>query len=129
MCKLDEQLAAVATMSPAELRGEWQRAYGSAAPAISADLLAHGLAYRLQERALKTREVPLARILRRKALPEMKPGTQLIREWNGRTIVVEALDRGFVFEEQTYHSLTAIAREVTGARWSGPRFFGLTANG
>ncbi len=55
-----------------------------------------------------------------------------MRSWNGRTVSVEAQSDGFVFEDQHYASLSAIAREVTGTNWSGPRFFGLrgyTPNG
>ena len=55
-----------------------------------------------------------------------------MRSWNGRTIIVEAEVDGFLFEDRRYRSLTAIAREVTGTAWSGPRFFGLkdgAANG
>ncbi len=61
--------------------------------------------------------------------PTIKPGTRLLRSWNGRTIAVTAIEDGFLFEERRYRSLSAIAREVTGTGWSGPRFFGLTGNG
>lgn len=62
------------------------------------------------------------------ALPKrskLTPGTQLLRDWNGTTHVVDVIDEGFVFQAKLYTSLTAIARKITGARWSGPRFFGL----
>ncbi len=52
-------------------------------------------------------------------------GARLIREWNGRTHVVDVVEGGFVFDGKTYRSLTAIAKRITGAHWSGPRFFGL----
>lgn len=55
----------------------------------------------------------------------LKPGARLVREWNGRMNVVEVTDDGFVHEGKTYRSLSAIARRITGAHWSGPRFFGL----
>ena len=48
-----------------------------------------------------------------------------MREWNGKTHVVDVVDRGFVFDGKSYRSLSAIARRITGAHWSGPRFFGL----
>ncbi len=54
-----------------------------------------------------------------------RPGSHLIREWNGRTYQVEVTRDGFVMDGRTYRSLTAIARRITGAQWSGPRFFGL----
>ncbi len=54
-----------------------------------------------------------------------QPGARLMREWNGRMNIVDVIDGGFSFEGKTYRSLSAIARRITGARWSGPRFFGL----
>jgi len=59
-------------------------------------------------------------------------GTRLVREWNGVTHTVEVLEDGFYWRAQRYRSLSAIAREITGAYWSGPRFFQInkgTSNG
>jgi hypothetical protein len=53
-------------------------------------------------------------------------GTQLVREWNGRTYTVTVEEEAFTYAGRRYPSLSAIARDITGARWSGPRFFGLT---
>ena len=58
--------------------------------------------------------------------PALKPGGRFLREWNGVTHVVEIGEDGFVWRDTRYRSLSAIAREITGAHWSGPRFFGLT---
>jgi len=55
----------------------------------------------------------------------LKPGNHLVREWNGRTYQVEVLEKGFLFDGKRYASLSAIAKRITGAHWSGPRFFGL----
>jgi hypothetical protein len=55
----------------------------------------------------------------------LAPGTRLLREWNGRQHFVEVVDGGYVFDGKPYRSLSAIARRITGAHWSGPRFFGL----
>ncbi|WP_246805040.1 DUF2924 domain-containing protein [Mesorhizobium mediterraneum] len=52
-------------------------------------------------------------------------GTRLLRNWNGKTHIVDVMAEGFLFEGKLYRSLSAIAREITGAHWSGPRFFGL----
>lgn len=52
-------------------------------------------------------------------------GTHLLREWNGRTYRVEVTDRGYVLDDTTYGSLSAVAKRITGTSWSGPRFFGL----
>ena len=55
----------------------------------------------------------------------IKPGSVLIREWNGRSYQVHCKDKGFELDGKTYPSLSAIAKKITGAHWSGPRFFGL----
>lgn len=55
----------------------------------------------------------------------LQPGARLVREWNSRTYIVEATDNGFLHNDKHYRSLSAIARVITGAHWSGPRFFGL----
>jgi hypothetical protein len=64
----------------------------------------------------------------RRSRRRMKPGARLVREWHGAVHVVEAKERGFVWQDRSYASLSAIAREITGANWSGPRFFGLTGS-
>ena len=58
-------------------------------------------------------------------LPALASGTRLVRTWNGRPHVVDVVEDGFVFDGKTYRSLSAIARRITGTRWSGPRFFGI----
>jgi len=60
---------------------------------------------------------------------EITPGTRLVSEWNGQTVSVEVRADGFAYADRTWGSLSEIARHVTGAHWSGPRFFGLTRNG
>lgn len=57
--------------------------------------------------------------------PALRPGGRLIREWNGVTHAVDVIEGGFLWNGQRHSSLSAIARAITGARWSGPRFFGL----
>ena len=56
----------------------------------------------------------------------LKTGTTLVRQWRGHALVVLAREDGFEYEGQRYRSLTMIAERITGAHWSGPRFFGLT---
>lgn len=56
--------------------------------------------------------------------PDLQPGFRLLREWNGREHVVDVTKAGFEWEGRRYRSLSAVARAITGARWSGPRFFG-----
>lgn len=57
-------------------------------------------------------------------IPRPRSGTRYVREWNGKSHVVEVTDKGFAWQGQTYRSLSAIATTITGTRWSGPRFFG-----
>ena len=130
VAKLDQQLHRLAALPPADLPDEWRRVWKAPAPRLSPDLLRMGLAYRLQEKALGKLPARVARSIRSpSAAPTIKPGTQLVRGWNGRSITVLVADDGYVFEGQTYRSLTAIAKLVTGAGWSGPRFFGLNDRG
>ena len=134
LAKLEPSLAALATMPRRQLLREWERVYKEPAPNLSADLLRLGIAYRLQEKACGrlTRFSVLQLNEARAMRASIKPGTRFVRSWNGRTVSVEAQNDGFVFEDRHYASLSAIAREVTGTNWSGPRFFGLrgdTAHG
>lgn len=140
MTRLEKDLVALTTMSPLKLRDKWTEVDKGHAPLVPAPLLRRLLAHRMQEKRFGTLPVMVARELERAAgnnlqaaaprlHPKLTPGTRLIREWNGRTIAVEVRDDGFAWEDRTYRSLSEIAREVTGAHWSGPRFFGLRRNG
>ena len=121
-----------------KVRGEWRRLYRCEPPRISRDLLLRGIAYRRQElqhgglgkttrRKLKT----LAKMFRTTGRVgsdpglALKPGARLVREWHGRTHTVTVREDGFEFGGVNYPSLTKIAKKITGAHWSGPRFFGL----
>ena len=125
-----------------ELRCEWRRLYCSEPPRISRDLLIRGISYRLQEiehgglgkstrRKLKT----LAKMFETtgRVAPDpglsLKPGARLVREWHGRTHTVTVTEDGFEYAGTNYPSLTKVAKKVTGAHWSGPRFFGLKRTG
>lgn len=141
MTRLDTALTALATMSQAELREQWAQVNTGAAPAVPTPLLRRLLAQRYQEKRHGGLPLLVVRELERSAaidadVPEPKrrqvvltPGTRLIREWNGSTVAVEVREEGFAWEDRTYRSLSEIARAVTGARWSGPRFFGLNRRG
>jgi hypothetical protein len=136
---LPERLAALAALDAASLRAEWRRLYRSHPPKRAGrDLLAHAVAYKLQERALGGLSAATKRKLRDFAAQletgdgtafdpgiVIKPGAKLLREWGGDTYVVIALEDGFEFDGRHYRSLTKIAQQITGAHWSGPRFFGL----
>lgn len=80
-----------------------------------------GLAVRLRKQLQSIAEnAPIA-----PAAPSLRSGSRLVRDWNGASHVVDVVKGGFVYRGETYKSLSAIARQITGARWSGPRFFGL----
>ena len=140
MSRLDDELAALDDLSPVQLKDKWTGMEGSAPPSVPPALLRRLVAQRLQERrhgalpALVARELARAASQSGAALAsrhrvELTPGTRLFREWNGRTVTVEVLDSGFAYADRTWRSLSEIAGHVTGAHWSGPRFFGLTSNG
>ncbi len=141
MTRLARDLAALATMSPAQLRERWALVDASPAPSVPTPLLRRLLAQRLQEKRHGALPLLVVRELERVASASgtiaepvrrqiaLTPGTRLIREWNGRTIAVEVGESGFLWEDKTYRSLSEIACEVTGAHWSGPRFFGLRRHG
>ncbi len=130
MTPLAKQLDRLAALPPAALADEWVKLWKAPAPRLSPDLLRLGLAYRAQEKALGKLPARVARALQSpSSAPPTKAGTQFVRSWNGRSVTVLVTDDGYLFEDRVYRSLTAIAREVTGAGWSGPRFFGLTGRG
>lgn len=58
----------------------------------------------------------------------IKTGTRLVRDWGGESHHVMVLDVGYLYRDERYRSLSVIARQITGAKWSGPRFFGLIAS-
>jgi hypothetical protein len=137
--EIPEQLAALADLDKARLRTEWRRLYRAAPPRLlSRDLLIRGIAYKLQERAWgglrKTTLRKLKALARRldseghrardRAL-SLKCGAKLVREWGGETHSVLVLHEGFEYRGTRYRSLSTIARLITGAHWSGPRFFAL----
>ncbi len=137
-----EKLAAIPDLPRAELIELWTTAYGRPPPkGLSRRLLEYAAAYHVQTQAYGGPSPALHHKLRRlvgsnhrdksastprtivsKTLP---PGTRLVREWHGKTYTVEVLESGFLCDAQRYHSLSEVARAITGARWSGPRFFGL----
>ncbi len=111
----------------------WEVVFGQAPPKhMSRDLLRRALAHQLQEQA----EGGLDPAIRRQLLQDpdtpitprqgrLSPGTRLVREWHGRTHHVTVLEKGFEYRNTRYLSLSRIAREITGTRWSGPAFFGV----
>ncbi|WP_070154943.1 DUF2924 domain-containing protein [Sphingobium phenoxybenzoativorans] len=132
------KLAALSTLSPAQLCGEWLQLYGKSAPPYSHQLLTLGLAYKMQEQwhgGLAPNHQKLLDRLMKQDGDERRtpmnlanaymPGTHLLREWRGKTYRVVIQDEGYIYGDRTYRSLSQIAKEITGTSWSGPRFFGL----
>ena len=118
-----------------ELVPIWIELFASRPPKrLSATLMRRILAHEIQARAgrgfvkrKQDRLIKLSRGEAREPAPGLVPGGRLIREWNGATHEVEVLDKGFAWRGQRYRSLSAIAEAITGTRWSGPRFFGLSS--
>jgi hypothetical protein len=134
-----EALSRLPALDIGELRQQWRGLYKTQPPAnLSRELLLRAVAYRVQEVALGGLRPAWQRQLRQMAQqfkqtgaaytprhPELKPGTRLIREWQGRSYDVLVLDDGFSWQNTRYRSLSALARTITGTAWSGPLFFGL----
>jgi hypothetical protein len=131
---MGETLARLSAATIFELRGEWRRLHRAAPPMrLSRDLLMRGITYKLQERPLGGLSKSILRRLERLSLDlqtpaapiSLKTGARLVREWRGVTHSVLVDADGFEWRGRRYRSLTLIAHEITGAHWSGPRFFGL----
>jgi hypothetical protein len=135
---LSKQIAALNDLSAQQLRDEWRRLYRDQPPRLSRDLLIRTIAYRMQELAhgglSKTAVRKLAALAREFRVKgtvvvtpdlSLRPGARLVREWRGRTHTVVVREDDFEYAGEVFQSLTKIAHAVTGAHWSGPRFFGL----
>jgi len=135
---LVQKIAELQALQTQALRDRWGEAFSTPPPKrLSRDLLLRALAYHVQEQTLGgLRPVTRRRLARaaqdlaseRSPVPGpvvIKPGTRLLREWQGIIHEVVVLEEGVRYRGQTWRSLSAVAREITGARWSGPLFFGL----
>lgn len=109
----------------------WRETFGRPPPKyLSPQFMKRVLIWETQNRALGGVSVKTTHRLKQiavgKALPTTaKPGSHLVREWNGRTYQVQVAEDGYVMDGKTWRSLSAIAKHITGAHWSGPRFFGV----
>ena len=134
----DGEIAGLVGQSTQELRRVWRTLYHTGPPmGLSRDLIIRGLADKLQQRAHGGPSRALQRRLRilaadfekgaRSFDPDgvLKNGSTLVRQWRGHTHTVFIREDGFEYDGQRYRSLTVIAERITGAHWSGPRFFGL----
>ena len=134
------QLAALKTMSVNELKAEWLILFDAPAPNNSRKFLESRLAYRIQELAYGGPDRETRRMLdlladeveghskrKHQIIDPRNPvtGTRLIREWEGVEQTVTVLKDGFDWQGRKFKSLSAVAREISGTRWNGYRFFGL----
>jgi hypothetical protein len=128
---IPQEIAGLRGLSRQQLKDRWRSLFKVVPPvAFTPDLLARGIAWRLQERALGGHTASSRALLkcngtRNAVRPALRPGNRLVRRWRGRTYVVEVAELGFAFDGRQFGSLSEIARNITGTRWSGPRFFGL----
>jgi Protein of unknown function (DUF2924) len=138
---LDVEIARLRDLDIAALCSRWHTVFGRRPPAhLPRHLLFRILAYRLQADRLGDLDDASRRLLDRSGSPEkagqnaanlqqriadVRPGTSLGREWNGRIHRVAVLADGFAWNGNTYSSLSQVAFAITGTRWNGPRFFGL----
>ncbi len=136
--QFEREVGTLASLPRPDLVERWRALYGTDAPkGISRPLLVRAVAYEMQAKQYGALRPTTARQLRVIAAGHtvaghgntetvvLKPGARLVREWNGVTHVVEVVDGGFIWDGGRHRSLSVIARAITGARWSGPRFFGL----
>jgi hypothetical protein len=139
-----KDITVIPTLSKTELHARWERLEGTQPPNIPLVLLRRLYAQRVREHAYGG--IPgwvlaeFDRVLLERRKPREKKrvdpvrrslsvGTRLVREWNGKTISVEVREDGYLYANRIYGSLSEIARAVTGAHWSGPRFFGIKRRG
>ena len=137
--EIERQIAELLDCSTSELRVAWRQLLRTGPPqGLSRDLLIRALVHQLQERAaggasraLRRRLQSLAGEFEKKSASfdsgiVPRTGTTLVRQWRGHAHTILVREDGFEYEGQHYRSLSVIAERITGAHWSGPRFFGLT---
>lgn len=128
--ELELQLRELERLKLEGLRSVWRRHFGAPPRFRSTDLLRRMLAFELQAAVHGGLSPELKQKLRAKGSVPRKPalpsGTIITREWRGERHVIQVNDGSFEHRGITYRSLSEIARAITGAKWSGPRFFGLT---
>ena len=134
---LASEIASLSKLGINELRARWKAMFGNSPSLdISRSFLTRAIAYRLQEKAFGGLKSSTQRMLAEFAYDGangsaavrsriLRPGTVLVREWRGISHQVSVLEEGFSFRGKRYRSLSEVARQITGTRWSGPLFFGL----
>jgi len=121
------------------LREAWQRLLKTTPPSLkSRVMLRMELAWALQARVFGDLDASTRRELATLARPNptktarrqsrLSAGTVIVREWHGREYRVEVLADGYLFEGKRYRSLSGVAHQIAGVRWSGKRFFKLKSD-
>lgn len=129
--KLEIELAALETLSPAQLRDKWAEVSDAPLPRLSPGLLRLALAWELQAAvhgglSRRTKQTLDQLVAGKTETRPTEPGMRLMREWNGKLHVVTLDNDGAIhWNDRKWKSLSAVARAITGTRWSGPAFFGL----
>src|SRR5581483_4292201 len=128
------EISRLSRLPISELRAAWRGEFRREPPkGLWRDLLLRTLAWRIQEKAFGGHDKATLKLLegygQKRAGDErcqrLKPGTALVREFGGTHHTVTIVSEGFLWQEKTYSSLSAIAKIITGTNWNGPRFFGL----
>lgn len=132
------EIATLHQLSAPALRARWATEFGRPAPGrVSRAVLIRAITWQIQARDYGGIRKATLRRLNAIATPEaqsnaarrdavrLRPGTRLLRDWQGHTHTVEITEDGFIWQGQSYRSLSVIAHRITGTHWSGPRFFGL----
>ncbi|SHG55743.1 DUF2924 domain-containing protein [Bradyrhizobium erythrophlei] len=137
--ELEAEIEQIRSLPIDEVRALWRQTFKSQPPvALGKDMLGRMIAYHIQEKALGGLSRASLRLLddfeRGKPAIEtahrrLKPGTVLVREYQGERHSVVVASDGFVWREETYASLSVVARLITGTNWNGPKFFGMRLNG
>src|SRR5437660_8616621 len=129
---IEAEIAHLRSLALDALRRRWRAMFGRTPPAaLSKDLLGRMIAWRMQEQAFGGLDRDSLKFLdglaRHGGSPrrQLKPGTVLVRDYQGQRHTVTVAADGFDWQGTTYASLSAIARAITGTAWSGPRFFAL----
>ena len=136
---LEAEIGRLPDLSLLELRQRWKMLFGHPAPkSLRRNFLARAVAYQMQVEAYGGLSVATKRRLREIASAvrtgdanavlgssRIKPGTQMIRQWQNITHTVTALADGFEWNGRTYKSLSAVANAITGTNWNGFAFFGI----
>ncbi|HMB76451.1 MAG TPA: DUF2924 domain-containing protein [Kiloniellaceae bacterium] len=127
---VDEKIAALVRLDRSALLKLWIAAYGAKAPPhLSQSLMVRAMAHEIQVRAYGGLSTRTKRALKAALTADGKVasppcnGSRLVREWHGRLHEVEVLAEGYLYRGKRYRSLSAIAKVITGTKWSGPRFF------